>query len=270
MRYLELAPAPPLDELVHCIWFLTGNGTEPAQPVVPDGRVELIIHRGEPFFRIDESGIARPQAAALVAGQLTSPIRLSPRGAVDVVGVRFRSAGARCVLGLPLDELAGRVEALHEIQPGLTAALQRAASVEQSPVACAAAVSHVLRSLIREEPPRLVRAAVHALGALRPRGIEAIARELGTTARTLERRITSEVGLSPKVLQRILRFRRAFRLLDSTSPGRWGPVAAAAGYYDQAHMIRDFRSFAGATPTAFFHVDPGLARAFVGASESAA
>ena len=270
MRYLELAPAPPLDELVHCIWFLTGNGTEPAQPVVPDGRVELIIHRGEPFCRIDEFGIARPQSAALVAGQLTSPIRLSPRGAVDVVGVRFRSAGARCVLGLPLDELAGRVEALQDIRPGLAAALRRAASLERSPAACAAAVSRVLWSVIGEAPPPLVRAAVHALGALRPRGIDAIARDLGTTPRTLERRITREVGLSPKLLQRVLRFRRAFRMLDGTSPGRWGPVAAAAGYYDQAHLIRDFRSFAGATPTAFFHVDPGLARAFVGASESAA
>jgi AraC-like DNA-binding protein len=270
MRYLELAPAPPLDELVHCIWFLTGNGTEPAQPVVPDGRVELIIHRGEPFSRIDGSGVARPQAAALVAGQLTSPIRLCPRGPVDVVGVRFRSAGARSVVGLPLGELKGRVEALHDIRPGLAAALQHAASRERSPVACAAAVSRVLRGVIRDEPARLVRAAVHALGALRPRSVEAIARDLGTTARTLERRITLEVGLSPKLLQRILRFRRAFRLLDSTSPGRWGPVAAAVGYCDQPHMIRDFRSFAGATPTAFFHVDPGLARVFVGAGESAA
>jgi AraC-like DNA-binding protein len=270
MRYLELAPTPPLDELVHCIWFLTGNGTEPAQPVVPDGRVELIIHRGEPFSRIEASGIARPQAAALVAGQLTSPIQLSPGGPVDVVGVRFRSAGARAVVGLPLDELAGRVEALHEIRPGLAAALQRAVSRERSPAACAIAVSRVLRSVVGEAPPRLVRAAVVALGAIRPRSIEAIARDLGTTARTLERRITLEVGLSPKLLQRVLRFRRAFRMLDGTSPGRWGPVAAAAGYYDQAHMIRDFRSFAGAAPTAFFHVDPGLARAFVGATGSAA
>jgi AraC-like DNA-binding protein len=270
MRYLELAPAPPLDELVHCYWFLTGNGTEPAQPVVPDGRVELIIHRGEPFSRIDDFGIARTQAAALVAGQLTAPIRLSPRGTVDVVGVRFRSAGARSVLGLPLDELAGRVEALHGIRPGLAAALQRAASRDRSPAACAAALSTVLRAAIREEPPGLVRAAVHALGALRPPGIDAIARDLGTTQRTLERRITLEVGLSPKLLQRVLRFRRAFRMLDSTSPGLWGRVAPAAGYHDQAHMIRDFRSFAGAAPTAFFRVDPGLARAFVGARGSAA
>ena len=270
MRYLELAPAPPLDELVHCFWFLTGDGTEPAQRVVPDGRVELIIHRGEPFSRVDERGNALPQAAALVAGQLTAPIRLSPRGTVDVAGVRFRSAGARSVVGLPLDELAGRVDALNEVRPALAAALQRAAALERSPAACAAAFAGVLCGFVRAEPPRLVRAAVRALGATRSGSVGAIARDLGTTARTLERQLPAEVGLSPKLLQRVLRFRRAFRILDSTSPGLWGSVAVAAGYYDQAHMIREFRGFAGAPPTAFFHVDPGLARAFVGANGSAA
>jgi methylphosphotriester-DNA--protein-cysteine methyltransferase len=270
MHYLELAPAPPLDALVHCIWFLTGTGTEPAQPVVPDGRVELIIHRGEPFARADEEGRVRPQAAALVAGQLSSPIRLTPRGPVDVVGVRFRPAGARSIVGLPLDELAGRVEALSEIRPALAGALQQAASAARSPAACTAAVSSVLRGFVEKEPPKIVRAAVRALGAVRSPGIEAIARNLGTSPRTLERRIPAEVGLSPKMLQRVLRFRRAFRMLDTTSPGLWGQAAAAAGYYDQAHMIREFRRFAGTAPTAFFHIDPGLARAFVGEGEPAA
>jgi len=270
MKYLEVAPGPPLDALVHCIWFLTGTGAEPAQPIVPDGRVELILHRAEPFSRVEPSGHARPQAAALVAGQLTAPICLSARGTVDVVGIRFRSAGARAVVGLPLHELADRVEPLCDVHQGLASALARVVSRQTSPEACAAAIEGVLLRFTREEPPKLIGAAVRALGSPRCPGIEAVARDLNTTPRTLERHVRAEVGLAPKMLQRVLRFRRAFRLLDSTAPGLWGRVAAASGYFDQAHMIREFRGFAGAAPSAFFHVDPGLARAFVGPGEPAA
>src|SRR4026209_2225294 len=100
--YSELPAPPPLDALIHCFWFLRGPmGGAPAQPVLPDGRMEIVLHLAEPFAEVDSSGVPRSQPAALLAGQLTRPIHLMPRGDSDVIGIRFRSAGARSLLGFP-------------------------------------------------------------------------------------------------------------------------------------------------------------------------
>lgn len=74
----------------------------------------------------------------------------------------------------------------------------------------------------------------------------------------------AETGLAPKLLMRVLRFRRAFRLLDRSAAGGWGRVAVSAGYFDQAHLIREFREFAGAAPSVFWESDPELSRALLG------
>jgi AraC-like DNA-binding protein len=64
--------------------------------------------------------------------------------------------------------------------------------------------------------------------------------------RQFRRRCLEESGLAPKHLCRVLRFRRACELGERGLP--WGLIAAEAGYFDQAHLIRDFREFTGATP----------------------
>jgi AraC-like DNA-binding protein len=102
-----------------------------------------------------------------------------------------------------------------------------------------------------------------AVGALRS-GIllEDLARRSGMSMKTLQRRFHNEVGLSPKAYQRVVRFRRAFRLLQGNRNG--AEVAAMAGYYDQAHLIREFTRLAGSSPRRFFRPEePTLAQAFL-------
>ena len=63
-EYLELPAPPPLDALIHCFWFLRGPMARPeVQSVVPDGRMEIVLHLGEPFSEVGPDGVARPQAA---------------------------------------------------------------------------------------------------------------------------------------------------------------------------------------------------------------
>jgi AraC-like DNA-binding protein len=228
---------------VHRFWFLrTGAGAESSavQTIVPDGRCEIVLHLGEPFAELDGAGRASPQRRALVAGQLTAPFRLASRPGADVIGIRLRTGAAHRLVA-PQRELTGRVVPLADVVRGLGATLARALS---------------------PRPTGAVEAAVALLESGRPGTIGELARSVGLTPRTLQRRFRAEVGIDPTLLRRILRFRAAFRLLERLPPGRWSRVAPRAGYFDQAHLIRDFRRFAGAAPSVFFGGGPELARAF--------
>ena len=263
MQYTELAAPAPLDELVHCFWFLRGefSASEP-QTVVADGRVEIILHLAEPFSIAGADGHLTRQDEVLVSGQITGPVRLFGNGTGDVVGIRFRTAAAAAILRAPLADLTDRVEPLIVVQQRLAHDLLAAARPCRGPVTRAFALTRVLAKHVRRQQDPLVSAAARALesGAR----IDGLAHSLGATPRTLERRVIAGAGLPPATLRRVMRFRRAFRMLDGAPRGTWAEVATQSGFADQSHMIRDFRQFAGCSPSEFFGTEPDLARAIMG------
>ena len=97
--------------------------------------------------------------------------------------------------------------------------------------------------------------------------IDELAGRLGLSGRQLELRFKERVGIGPKLLARMVRFQRIFQALEARASRRWGRVAAECGYYDQAHLIRDFRQFTGQTPAAFFRDENLLAKLFTGMRE---
>lgn len=271
MHYTELPAPRPLDALVRCFWFLSGEGVG-AQPqvVVPDGRLEIILHLADPFYRVDVDDSEHVQSRALLSGQLTAPVTLRAGAATDIVGIRFRTAAAKAVLALPLSELTDRVESLDAVAPKLAASLYAAAQRAPTPSARVAALSQVLTRCVARTPDALATAVIRSLDASEAPRVGTIADRFGVTPRTLERKVRESTGLSPNVMRRVLRFRRAFRMLDGAPPGTWARVALRAGYFDQAHLIRDFRQFAGAAPSEFFGAGPELARAILAGEEEAA
>jgi AraC-like DNA-binding protein len=92
--------------------------------------------------------------------------------------------------------------------------------------------------------------------------VHELTRELACSRRYLAAQFRDHVGLPPKVTARILRFQRAVSMLENGEP-QLERIALDCGYYDQAHFNRDFRAFAGSTPTEFlarlYPAAPGLA-----------
>jgi AraC-like DNA-binding protein len=267
LTYETLPAPPPLDQLVHCFWFLRGTGDGMAQPVVPDGRAEIVLHLGEPF-RAVTGGAPSRQATAMVSGQLTRPLTLLPSADVDVVGIRLRTASARAVLGVSQDELTDQVVDLPSVAPALARRVFAAARAHRSSSRRAAAIVRALTDLVAASPSPVARGTAWALAAPIAPDLRRLARSLGVTTRTLERRCRTEIGVAPATLRRLARFRRAFPRLERTPVGGWARVAAESGYYDQPHMIRDFKEFAGAAPGAFFGRGAELAGAFLSESLS--
>lgn len=79
--------------------------------------------------------------------------------------------------------------------------------------------------------------------------VDALSRDACFSPRQLERKCKERIGLSPKLFARIVRFSRAYRMREAQPSASWTSIAHAAGYYDQMHLIRDFKVFAGVTPS---------------------
>jgi AraC-like DNA-binding protein len=114
-------------------------------------------------------------------------------------------------------------------------------------------VEEALRAGLDASDPRVARieAAVAALEGAPAASIASIAAGLGISHGHLDREFRRIVGLGPLVLARILRLRRLVDGIDVYGQIGWTALAAELGWFDQAHLIRDFRRFTGVTPSEY-------------------
>lgn len=241
MRFREIAPSAASARFVDRFWMLEDSGPKAVQRVVPDGRPELILNLGQPFECLrDGQWVVQPQC--FLAGQLEGPLLLRTSGAASILGVRFRPQGAGQLLGIPMQELTGCMTPLGDLWggPGLR---------EVSNAGSVAELEAALLKLEKGAEDRLVDEAVRQLADFqRARDVGNLAARLGVSSRQLERRFKARVGLSPKRFARIQRFQNVFQTIGEDGAG-WVDAAIACGYYDQAHLIRDFRDFSGEAPS---------------------
>ena len=269
MGYEEFPPAPELRDHVRCVWRFEAGASEGAgQPerIVPDGRCELVLHYGDLFVESGEDGLELPQPRALFAGQLSRPLWLRPTGRAGVLGVRFHPAGARSFLGFALHGVTDCRLALHAIWPeearALTSAIAHARDETRIEIAQRFVAGRIAlnRSPIDEPIARSAAAIESQAGRCR---VEEVIASSGVGRRQFERRFRDAVGLSPKRFASVLRLRSVFDVLEKSPASDWTDAALAAGYFDQSHLIRDFRRYVGCTPAQFVAARTALACALV-------
>ena len=145
---------------------------------------------------------------------------------------------------IPLDMLWGRCR---------TAVLRERLLESSSPDATLDALEAALEDAW--SPPGLHPAVTFALAAFdrvpTTKSIAAVTDTIGLSAKLFIERFKIEVGMTPKRYCRIRRLQRALRMTNRGRHVDWTRVALDSGYFDQAHFIHDFRSFAGVTPTAY-------------------
>ena len=112
MRYEEHPPPASVAPFVACLWTLTGEARAVAfELILPDGRPELVVHRGDPFRQKLASGATRRQPRRLVVGQMAGGVAMAPGRRVETVGVRFTPAGLAPLCPFPQARLANRIVA---------------------------------------------------------------------------------------------------------------------------------------------------------------
>ena len=209
---------------------------------LPDGRTTLV-------FRALEAG---RRGDVTVAGPRTRALLKDVTGLTRAVVLRFRPGWSAPLLGVAASELTDRIVALEDVWGraggALCLELLAARSMPEVLERICGAIS--IRAAQSAEPAsaRIARRAVRLIEAGEDR-VEHVAAHLGVTARHLRRAFTESVGIGPKDFARTVRLQRAVRMTATDSD--WARIAADAGYYDQAHLIGDFRALIGLTPGAF-------------------
>jgi len=273
LDYREIRPRAPVSHFVECFWTLTGAlpAAAPPERILPDGSMELVLNCAAPFRRYHARGVFERQPLRMLVGQMDRHILIASTGRVDLIGVRFHPSGARAFLRPPMEEFAGRILPLADAAPSLDAELTQA--LDAPPSARIARIEALLMRRIAgaASDTGVVDAAVRSMLARDGRvSVDALAGAAGLSPRQLERRFLHAVGLGPKRLARILRFQRVFRAVAAEPASgngmaarpNWAAVAVDCGYYDQAHLIRDFHAFAGEAPAALFSAQAALTHHF--------
>ncbi|RYZ38540.1 MAG: AraC family transcriptional regulator [Myxococcaceae bacterium] len=253
----EMALAEPPAHLAGLVRDYCGYREATAAPLrrqeLPGVQVVLILEFGPLLKHLDDTGRVTRHRSGFTAGLDERWSTTEHDGVSHGLQVNLTPLGARRVFGLPMHEISNRVVGLEDLW-----GLEARRLVEQLAEApdWAARFAHVDAFLTRrmERGPEVeagVRWAVerihHAGGNL---DIAALAQELGRSHKHLIHQFHEHVGLPPRRLARLLRFDRAVQRLKAGGPVRWAELAVELGYFDQAHLHRDFRQFTGGPPSA--------------------
>jgi AraC-like DNA-binding protein len=220
---------------------------------LPSHLIPLIINFGS---AIRVSRAADPTRwdsyGTFTTGAYDSYVLVETDAGAGGIQIDFTLLGARRYLGIPLDGLTNRAVALEDVFGAagrdLTAALHDAGTWADR--------FDLLDRLIArrtEATHPLSRETVWAWNRIVATAgdvpIGSLSTALGWSRRRFAARFKEDAGLVPKVFARVMRFQRAVESLKTGRAPRLSDVALDCGYYDQPHFDRDFRVFAGATPT---------------------
>lgn len=248
-------PDPKLARFIEHYWFVTSDEgpVDLRVDVFVDARADLIFNGGAPYVRSVIGGERREIASSNLDAQRLVPIRIEQRGLVRTTGVRFHLGGLAPFAIATLADFTDRTVAPEDVLGSEASALDDAIRATGDLDAQARALDAFFLGRLAHAPDlagfsRATDAAKETRGGA---SVEQMAEAAGVSSRHLERLFARHLGVTPKTLARVLRFQSALGALMREPDGTLADVAAQAGYFDQAHFIKDFRRMTGGVPRGY-------------------
>jgi AraC-like DNA-binding protein len=251
-------PGPPLDRFIEFIWYWEGSERDHAKErLMPTGAASIIVNLDEDEVReydgVRGDTVHRHNGAILVGARSSYSI-IDTAEQRAVLGLGFRPGGTWPFFDAGGDELCNRHVALDDLWGTTARSLREQILLAPTPLARMRSLEKILvsRAIRPLEPHPAIAfalARMHRGAELEP--VEILSDRLGLSARRLARLFSLEVGLTPKLYARVLRFSRAVQLTQVDRPVDWSDVADRCGYFDQPHFIHDFKKFSGLTPSEY-------------------
>lgn len=228
---------------------------------MPTGTQELVINLQADAFDIRNAGEADPRrfSGAMVSGAYSKHFVIDTRAHASLLGVHFKPGRARSVLATAPGNFADEHVDLELLWGAAARELrERLGEAGNAQARFQLVETELLGRLARSARPHpAVEVAIDRLVRQR-RSVKEVAAELGFSCRRFIELFTAEVGMTPKLYARVQRFQSALAQARVEMPD-WAELALRAGYCDQSHLIRDFASFSGFSPTELLrHTGPHL------------
>jgi AraC-like DNA-binding protein len=257
VAFVRCLPDPRLAPHVHGYYgYEEQTGHPMRRREVPRPHVVLIVDLGPTLRFLDpvSEAVTAMHDGGFIAGLHGTYVLTETSGRQSGLQVNFTPLGARHFFGQALASLVDRVVRLDDVL-GPEAALwvERIAATASWPSRFAIIEALLVERMVSAAPPpgRLVHGYRRLVASRGRVAMQSLAAELDCSRQHLVTLFRDELGLGPKLIGRMLRFNHATSLLEAGGDPDLAAVALAAGYYDQSHMNRDFRAFAGAPPGDF-------------------
>ena len=224
--------------------------------ILPDGCVELIFNYLDPINRLENDDVTEAHSRSFIAGQIKTAIQIQPTGRVGLFGIRFHPHGAYPILKSPLYEFTDKVIALNSVWGKFTKEIEDRILTAQTNRDRVNIIEEILLKRIYSDnysKDYFVDASVNFI--IDHRGlvsIENLSNEIGISRRQLEKKFKSFVGIGPKLFARIIRFQNILKAIDKNRGYDWLSIINKGDYYDQSHLIKDFKAFSGQNPSSYF------------------
>jgi len=261
-RLTSAPPPPDLAAFVAELWEISGVAGYGYEKLIPRGMADFMINLGPPQNVLQSPSDCAPPTYkdAWLSGIHDVPLFAAPAhgsGAFNThfVGARLKPEGVSGLFGIDARDVANRVVEAEDFAGApvrsVRAQIGEATDVDTRFSILAAFLREQRKSIGRSPAPSVIWAIERTLymgGTLR---IDHLCAELSVSRKHLNTLYKNAVGLSPKTFARLSRFRAVMDRLEAPANETWVGIAIDRGYFDHAHLVRDFNQFTGEAPDAF-------------------
>lgn len=244
-----IKPSLALSPYVRHYWILeTDKLFDVPERIIPFGNIQLSFYSGAPIHKDHEVW----QSQALLCGQTIGYADILPVGRIRIIAVVFQAIGAKAFFDLPMDEFAGLKIPVDDFSDP---ELQRLEERVVSTVDHGECISEIEQFLFKRLNPyqdhnyQRLQKVVGMINSHKGEiSIDTLADGVCLSHKQFRRIFSSHIGINPKDFIRTVRFQYALSLLQKNPRIHFSQLACDSGYYDQAHLIHEFKTFSGYTP----------------------
>jgi AraC-like DNA-binding protein len=259
MIYLERRPQPALAPFIKTLWYACDpRASHRHERVLPTGCAQVVISLARDYLT-DANNLLDPlqhSPAAILLGIYSQHQQIDSIDLAELMGVVFQPGGTLPFFPANTQVFTNRETSLEDIWGNASKDLRNSLREATTPaqkfaVLEASLFQRLIQSKIQQRSPTIDFALSQLHRAPGTATIAELTRRIGLSSRRISQLFREQVGVSPKLYGRILRFQQAVQQMHHGADIHWAELALNCGYYDQSHFNNDFRAFSGLSPTAY-------------------